>query len=339
MSLSSSNIVPPLSLSDSSEEKIWTTMGRIRVEVCLISARGLPRSSSLWKQQWFAVGWIDPENKYCSKIDASGSSNPSWRTKFAMCLEDSDPKLQGLSLHVEVYAREPFFLRERLHGTAEIQLKEFFGKFGNNSEGSRAGTPEVGSFQLRRKKSDKPRGFVDVSVQISEDRVGVPSFSANDDEGGIRLPDQKTSLPLPIDGSMQPYSSQPYPAYINQNNNYPPSHLSGPAYPPPVASSYQSSSSVPPPPRTPPPPPPPSHVGFVPTFLPSTGPLPQSYMNLPSSNTGGRPAGAGPGFAAGVGAGALAAGAVIFGDDFMSAFDYPMGLQSGSLTVSMDPPF
>ncbi|XP_068668104.1 uncharacterized protein [Aristolochia californica] len=309
-------------------------MGKIRIEVCLISARGLPRSSSLWKRQWFVVGWIDLENKYCSKIDVSGSSNPTWKTKFAVLLEESDPKLQGLSLNVEVYAREPIFLREKLHGTAVIQLKEFFGKFGQNSEGPRAETQEVGSFQLRKKKSDKPRGFVDVAVQISEDGGGVSSFSGNDDEGGIRLPDYRTGLPLPIGGSIQPYPSQPYPAYINQTNNYPATHLSGP-YPPPVASSYQN-STVPPPPRTPPPPPPPSHIGFVPTFLPSTGPLPQSYMNLPSSNTGGRPAG--PGFATGVGAGALAAGAVIFGDDFMSGFDYPMGLQSGSLTVSMDPP-
>ena len=44
-----------------------------------------------------------------------------------------------------------------------------------------------------------------------------------------------------------------------------------------------------------------------------------------------------PGFAVGVGE--LAAGAVIFGDDFMSGFDVPAGLQDVSLTISTDPPF
>ena len=99
-------------------------MGKFWVEVCLISARGLRRSSSLWKLQWFAVGWIDPNNKYCTKIDASGNANPVWKTKFAVLVDDSQSQSQP-TLHVEVYSREPIFLRERLHGTATVVLKEF----------------------------------------------------------------------------------------------------------------------------------------------------------------------------------------------------------------------
>ena len=42
----------------------------------------------------------------------------------------------------------------------------------------------------------------------------------------------------------------------------------------------------------------------------------------------------------GLGAGALAAGAVIFGDDFLSRSSFPTGLgDCGSLIVSTDPPF
>ena len=42
----------------------------------------------------------------------------------------------------------------------------------------------------------------------------------------------------------------------------------------------------------------------------------------------------------GLGAGALAAGAAIFGDDFLSGSSFPSGLgDGGSLTVSTDPPF
>ena len=57
-----------------------------------------------------------------------------------------------------------------------------------------------------------------------------------------------------------------------------------------------------------------------------------NYINMPSSSSSGPRAR--PGFAMGLGAGALAAGAVIFGDDFVSGFDLPTGF-----TISTDPPF
>lgn len=109
----------------------------------------------------------------------------------------------------------------------------------------------------------------------------------------------------------------PYPAtYSNPS-------VAGPMYPAATGPSY-------PPPRAPPPPPPPSHAGYVPSFLPNT-----DYMNMPSSS--GRPPR--PALTMGLGAGALAAGAVIFGDDFMSGFNIPSSLQEPSITISTNPPF
>ncbi|XP_043707959.1 uncharacterized protein LOC122657342 isoform X2 [Telopea speciosissima] len=335
-------------------------MAKIKVEVCLISARGLRRSSSLWKLQWFAVGWIDPKNKYCTKIDASGNANPTWKTKFSVLIDDSEPNLEGLTLHVEVYSREPIFLREKLQGTATILLKEFLAKYVRGSGVSKqGGVEEVGSFQLRQqqKSSSKPQGFVDVCIRISEDREGVNLY-IGEGEGygngkgeGIMLEDPNNIIPTSMEyGPTRPYPSHPYPGQVGQSGNYPQmnvpythpmpfpanyqnqSSLGEPSYPSAVGPSYR-------PPRTPPPPPPPSHVGYLPTFLPRTDPLPENnYLNLPSS--GPCPSRTGrPNFAMGAGAGALAAGAVIFGDDFMSGFDFPTGLQDASLIVSVDPPF
>lgn len=160
-------------------------MGKIWVEVCLISARGLRRSSSLWKLQWFAVGWVDPNNKYCTKIDASGNANPVWKTKFAVSVDTSESNFNDLALNVEVYSREPIFLGEKLQGTATIVLREFLAKHDKSCEASsRPGTEEVASYQLRKRSSNKPQGFVDVSIRISEDReepssfLGMPSFFA-----------------------------------------------------------------------------------------------------------------------------------------------------------------
>ncbi|KAL8224052.1 hypothetical protein R6Q57_019527, partial [Mikania cordata] len=83
-------------------------------------------------------------------------------------------------------------------------------------------------------------------------------------------------------------------------------------------------------PATQPPPPPPYHIGFVPSS--STDNIPPSYINMPP-RSGARPGpGVGQGFAMGLGAGAFAAGAAIFGDDFMSGNRYRF--QTGS----WDPP-
>ncbi|XP_042510033.1 uncharacterized protein LOC122085615 [Macadamia integrifolia] len=325
-------------------------MGKIRVEVCLISARGLRRSSSLWKLQWFAVGWIEPKNKYCTKIDASGNANPTWKTKFSVLIDDSEPtNLEGLTLQVEVYSREPIFLREKLQGTATILLKEFLAKYSRGSGVSKqGGIEEVGSFQLRQQKSSgKPQGFVDVCIRISEDRGGVVPYTGEGERDGygkgegILLEDHSNTIPVSMEyGPTRPYPPQPYPQMNvpyahpmpfpgNYQNQSP---MGEPSYPSAGGPSYR-------PPTTPPPPPPPSHVGYLPTFLPRTDPLPETYVNMPSSVSGTSRAGRPNNFAMGAGAGALAAGAVIFGDDFMSGFDFPSGLQDASLTVSTDPPF
>ena len=57
------------------------------------------------------------------------------------------------------------FLKERLQGTATIGLKDFLYKHRKNSDDQHV--EEVGSFQLRKKSSNKPQGFVDVSFRIS----------------------------------------------------------------------------------------------------------------------------------------------------------------------------
>ncbi|KAF9595827.1 hypothetical protein IFM89_005313 [Coptis chinensis] len=312
-------------------------MAKICAEICIISARGLRRSSALWKLQWFAVGWIDPKSKYCTKIDTSGSTNPTWRTKFSALIDNSDAKWQGLALHIELYSRDAIFLRENLQGTAVVVLKEFLAK--HKSDASNNGVEQVGSFQLRKKTSGKVQGLVDISIRIS-DKDGsdndISSYPGN--EEGFQLKDEGNGISLGTGNGS--FSSQSH----NQTENYtqPQTQMSSVYDPRPNFYGKQSSVGDPNyrPPRTPPPPPPPSHVGYLPTFLPRTDQLAGTWVNLPPSSSAGTAAGrtSGPNFAAGMGAGALAAGAVIFGDDFMSGFELPT-LQDPSLIISIDSPF
>lgn len=146
-------------------------MTKISVEFCIISARGLGRKSSLLKPQWFSVAWVDPNSKYCTKVDASGNSHANWGTKFSLSVDEHDVGRQQMELTVEVYRREPIFLREHLQGAAVVQMKEYLDKFAHAEEHS-GFIEETASFQLRRKKSDKAHGFVDISIRIRITLVG-----------------------------------------------------------------------------------------------------------------------------------------------------------------------
>ncbi|XP_071929787.1 uncharacterized protein [Coffea arabica] len=187
-------------------------MGKLWVEVCLISARGLRLTSALWKLQWFAVGWIDTNNKYCTRIDASGNANRVWKTKFSTVVDPSEPNFQDMALHVEVYSREPIFLRERLLGMTTVILKEFLEKYFKNSEVSNP-VEEVGSFQLRKKNTNKPRRFVDISIRISEEREESSSYQG--DEEGFKLMDNSMGINLDI-GHGPLHSQFPAPSPLRQ---------------------------------------------------------------------------------------------------------------------------
>ncbi|PHU02904.1 hypothetical protein BC332_28155 [Capsicum chinense] len=103
-------------------------------------------------------------------------------------------KLQRFGLHVEVYSREPIFLREKLIGTTSVVLKEYLDKYDKNSEVSKS-TEEVGSFQLRKKNSNKPQGFVDVSIRILVEKE-EPSSQPVDE--GFKFADNNSSFNLAL---------------------------------------------------------------------------------------------------------------------------------------------
>ncbi|KAJ1387505.1 C2 domain [Sesbania bispinosa] len=325
-------------------------MGITWVEVCLISAHGLQHSTSLWKRQWYAVGWIDHNSKYCTKVDDSGNANPVWRTKFSIPVDDSTQNIQDLVLNVEVYGIDPIFFQEKLHGSATIVLEDFLAKQVKNSKVSKARQGEIGSYQLRKKKSSKPRGFIDISIRISEEKK-EPNSHTGSKEGILPLDHGDSTILTAEEGLRHVYPQKQPRASINQlenhvqtnvpdsysmpfsTTNYSDPYVGDPFYHVAAGPSYQPYRT-----RTPPPPSPPSNVGYIPTFLPRNDGLPPSYTDMPPSRAapGQRVP---PGVPMEIGAGALAAGALIFGDDFLSGFDVPAGLGDASPNIEFDPPF
>ncbi|KAF8089196.1 hypothetical protein N665_0514s0025 [Sinapis alba] len=318
-------------------------MGITLIEICLISGRellvGTGFRSSLLKHEWYAVGWIDPEDKYCTTIDASRSDNPLWRTKFITLLDDDDDsKIQAL--HVEVYSREPIFLTKKLHGSATVSLKEFLAKYKKQSSSSSV-VEETGSYQLRKVNSSKTQGFIEVSIRISAERQESGSFTG--DFGGVMLSnnsgymtglsphpfsplnqpnnpkpfsipsDNHHSMPNPLTNNASPQMQQPYyppppvqqpyyPTPQMQQPYYPPPQMQQPCYPPPpMQQPYYPSA-----PMQPPPPPATWNAGYMPRS--------ENAVNIPSSSSSSGGAGreyarTGPG---------LEAGAAFHGRDYMS---------------------
>ncbi|XP_073224655.1 uncharacterized protein [Cicer arietinum] len=300
-------------------------MGIIQVEFCLISAHGLHHSTSLWKRHWYAVGWIDHDSKYCTKVDDSGNANPVWRTKFAIPVDDSALNIRDLALNVEVYSIDPIFFKEKLHGSTTVGLKEFLVKQLKNSEVSMPKQKEVQSYQLRKRKSSKSRGFIDILICISNAEKELSSHTGSK-EGTVLLDYGDNNQ-----WTAQERLRQAYPQKQPKNH----AHTNVPdSYSVPLTTTIYSDQYVgeqsyhaaagpsyqPPRTRTPPPPSPPSNVGYIPTFLPRNDGLPPSFTDIPPSREehGQKVP---PGVALEITAEALAAGTVIFGDDFLPGFD------------------
>jgi hypothetical protein len=85
------------------------------------------------------------------------------------------------------------------------------------------------------------------------------------------------------------------------------------------------------------PPPATSNPSFFPPQYPGRGQVPQNYINLPPRKSAGQ--NNAPNFGMGLGAGALAAGTVIFGETLMPGPSFSAGLNGASLSVSNNAPF
>ncbi|CAO2182527.1 unnamed protein product [Urochloa humidicola] len=313
-------------------------MAKTSVEFCVISARGLGRRSSLLKPQWFSVAWVDPNSKYCTKVDAPGGSDPSWGMKFSVSADEHDlSSLQRMALTVEVYRREPIFLGEHLQGAAIIQMKEYFDKFVNNKEHPRL-IEETASFQLRRRKSDKAHGFVDISIRICKEENVRAQFSGSQD--GSKYPNQ-VGITLAIeDGPVYNYPPLPsshYRDHSEHNDLYgmPVTPTTKPDPAPSGSNGYSNQRPLIP--KTLPPPTSNPDYFSPPPYPAARGQVPQNYINMPPRRFAGQ--NGPPNLGMGLGAGALAAGTLIFGENLLPGPSFGAGLDGASLTLSSDSPF
>eukprot|EP01018_Ginkgo_biloba_P015324 Gb_07666 [translate_table: standard] len=340
------------------EGRSFDIMEKRSIEVGIISARGLKKVAPLWKMRTYAVAWINPEHKYCTKIDKHGDTHPVWNMKFSCIVDDQTLQNEDdtiSSVTVEIHSMEPVFHCHKLECSATILLKEFIAKSNRNGEDHE----ERASFQLRS-PSGKARGMVDVSIRIgpkfnsdmmspkaASEQSGTDfSISEDDDEPVTAYPAQLSSKPSGRPEDFPP-PNYPYNVQSAPKPNYGP--ISAPNYGPISAPNYRPVSA----PARPPPGghhyPPPPYSAYRPPFASNPPPPLENYFGLPggsaqSAGNNNNYGGVHPGL--GLGAGALLGGAVgglMFGmdgsvlqnglNDAMSQF------HGGTLSISTDPFF
>ncbi|KAH9310432.1 hypothetical protein KI387_025467, partial [Taxus chinensis] len=297
-------------------------MSKRSIEISILSARGLKRANPLWKLKTLCVAWINPEHKYCSKIDKQNDTHPAWNMKFSSVVDADFFDDSDAALAVEVHSREPLFHFFKVECSATVLLREFFAK----ADKTAGDWSETTSFQLRT-PAGKPRGMVDVCVRIGrgfdpqdghseETAVTDGAHFDGDDDGEEPV----TAYPADLSSRLPSGRPEDFPP-----PNYPYS------YPPKTA----ASGRPPNPPYRPPPPvaPPFPYGGGVDPYGPQPHGPPSynyppplggnNYFGLPGPSRptygGGAPQQPGLGLAAGAMAGGLAGG-MLFGLD---------GLQDG----------
>lgn len=218
------------------------------MEIRLISARDLKKTSIFSKTNAFAVAWIsnNHKNRQWTAVDKENGTNPNWNQVMNFTLNEADLQHEGrLVLEIVIYRTATFGDKEI--GRVSIPLKEFL-KPSGGKKGARA---KFVSYQVR-KPSGKPKGVLDLSVKFPENaEVKLQQAEAAAGSYGTAKPEIVTA-----------YSAYPPAGCLSQ----PPANIQYPSlqtiYPPP----YPPANNQCPPPQPMYPPPPPYYQSYHPPY-------------------------------------------------------------------------
>ncbi|XP_004512835.1 uncharacterized protein [Cicer arietinum] len=167
---------------------------RYEAEVKLSSARGLKNVN--WRNgsnRPYAVVWIDPKNKFSTKVDENGDTEAEWDQTLIIPLPPEP--IENLTLYIDIVHAGSEQDTKPLIGSARLQLVEILKDVGIGERVSR-------SLTLRR-PSGRPHGKVDVKVVIK-----VPDYRGS---GSYYAPPY--GVPPP------PTTSRDYDYNYNNNNS------------------------------------------------------------------------------------------------------------------------
>ncbi|MQL41248.1 hypothetical protein EI012_25325, partial [Escherichia coli] len=177
-----------------------TMASRYEVEVKIASARGLKNIN--WRygpNRPYAVVWVDPKNKFSTRVDEAGDTEAKWDQTLLIPLPVGP--IEDFALYIDIVHAGSEDDTKPLIGSARLKLADVIDDVGIGERASRTLT-------LKR-PSGRPHGKVDVKVTIKDNSYRAP--------GGYYAPPY--GVPPP-EGQPRDYATAP-PGYgYPQGSNY-----------------------------------------------------------------------------------------------------------------------
>jgi hypothetical protein len=139
------------------------------LEVTVISAQDLHRRRLARRVRAYAVAWADAGHKLRTGVDLAGGAVPTWNDRFLFRVDGAFLRSDTASVTVEVRGAGGLGADPVL-GVTRIVVSTFV-----RPGGGRAG-PQVAALQLRRPRSLRPQGIVNVAVALLDAARAPPLY-------------------------------------------------------------------------------------------------------------------------------------------------------------------
>ncbi|OEL29665.1 hypothetical protein BAE44_0009316 [Dichanthelium oligosanthes] len=165
------------------------------LEVTVISAQDLHRRRLGRRVRAYAVAWADQANKLCTGVDRAGGAMPTWNDRFLFRVDDAFLRSDTAAVTVEVRGvRSLGFGADPVLGLTRIVVSTFV------RPGSRGGR-QVAALLLRRPRSLRPQGIVNVAVALLDATLAartVPLYDAPDSPDAFAVKDLVMKRPASL---------------------------------------------------------------------------------------------------------------------------------------------
>ncbi|KAL5211460.1 hypothetical protein ABZP36_022307 [Zizania latifolia] len=166
------------------------------LEVTVISAQDLHRRFGR-RVRAYAVAWADDAHKLRTGVDREGGGDPTWNDRFLFRVDDAFLRSETAAITVEVRAARRLGADPVL-GLTRIVVSTFVGPSGSASSTRGTTGRQVAALQLRRPRSLRPQGIVNVAVALLDgtDARTVPSAPDSPDAFSVKdlVPKRPASL-------------------------------------------------------------------------------------------------------------------------------------------------
>jgi hypothetical protein len=166
------------------------------LEVTVISAQDLHRRRFGRRVRAYAVAWADQAHKVRTDVDRAGGGAPTWNDRFLFRVDDAFLRSETAAVTVEVRGVRKVVGADPVLGLTRIVVSTFLrrhsgGPAGEPSHGGR----QVAALLLRRPRSLRPQGIINVAVSLLGDAHAAPLYDALDSPDAFAVKDLVTHRP------------------------------------------------------------------------------------------------------------------------------------------------